>query len=139
MSQMSDYLESQIGNLLFRTQTAWKPSAIYVALLTAAPSDSGGGTEVTGGSYARVAVSQLDAQWNAPSAGNGLFSNVNNITFPAPTANWGTITHMAIFDASTAGNMLIWGPLGISKTVNNGDPAPAFTGGAPGELQVTFL
>ncbi len=138
MSQMSDYLESQIGNLLFRTQTAWKPAAIYVALFTAAPSDSGGGTEVSGGSYARVAVSQLDAQWNAPSAGNGLFSNVNNITFPTPTANWGTIVAMGIFDASTAGNLLIWGLQTPNKTVNNGDPAPKFDGGTPGQMQITF-
>ncbi len=138
MSQMSDYLETQIGNVLFRTQTAWKPAAIYLALFTAAPSDSGGGTEVTGGSYARVAVTQLDVNWNAPSAGDGLFSNVGDIAFPTPTANWGTITHFGIFDASTAGNLLIWGALTTSKTVNNGDPAPKFTGGAPGALQVTF-
>ena len=126
MSQMSDYLESQLGNLLLRTQTAWKPTAIYVALFTAAPSDSGGGTEVSGGSYARVQVTQLDANWNAPTGGNGLFTNVNSITFATPSANWGTITHMGIFDAVTAGNLLIWGALTTSKTVNNGDPAPSF-------------
>jgi len=138
MSQMSDYLETQIGNLLFRTQAAWKPAAIYIALFTAAPSDAGGGTEVSGGSYARVAVTQADAQWNAPAGGNGLFSNVNDISFPAPTANWGTIAAVGIFDASSAGNLIIWGPLTTNKTVNNGDPAPKFAGGAPGQLQITF-
>jgi hypothetical protein len=138
MSQMSDYLEAQIGKLLFCTQTAWKPAAIYVALFTAAPSDSGGGTEVSGGSYARTAVTQADAQWNIPTTA-GLFSNVNAITFPAPTANWGVVTHVGIFDASSGGNLLVWGALTTPKTVNNGDPAPSFAGGAPGQLQVTFV
>lgn len=135
MSAMTDYLEQMIGNLLLRTQTAWKPSAIYVGLFTAAPSDAGGGTEVSGGSYARVQVTQLDANWNAPTAGNGLFDNVNAITFPSPTANWGQATHFGIFDASSAGNLLLWGALTTPKTINNGDPAPSF---APGALDITF-
>ena len=135
MSQMSDYLETQIGNLLFRTQVAWKPAAIYVGLLTAAPSDSGGGTEVSGGSYARAQVTQLDANWNAPTAGNGLFDNVNDIAFPTPSANWGVVTHWAIYDASVAGNLLIHGALTAQKTINNGDPAPKFSAGA---LDITF-
>jgi len=135
MSAMSDYLESQIIDHLFRTGTFGKPAGIFLALFTAAPSDSGGGTEVSGGSYARVAVTQLDANWNAPTAGNGLTDNVNDITFPAPTANWGTVTHFAVFDASTAGNLLIHGALTTSKTVNNGDPAPKFSAG---DLDITF-
>ena len=135
MSQMSDYLEQQFGNLLFRTQTAWKPAGIWIGLFTAAPSDSGGGTEVSGGSYARVQVTQLDANWNAPTGGNGLFDNVNAITFATPSANWGTITHFGIFDASSAGNLLIWGPLTASKSVNNGDPAPNWAAGA---MDITF-
>jgi len=137
MSQMSDYLELQLGNLLFRTQTAWKPAAIYIALFTTAPTDAGGGTEVSGGNYSRAQVTQADAQWNAPTT-TGLFSNVNDITFPAPNANWGTIVAFGIFDASGGGNLLIWGNLTTSKTVNNGDPAPKFAGGTPGQLQITF-
>ena len=120
MAAMSDYLEAQLLNLIFRTQTAWKPSAIYFALYTAAPSDSGGGTEVTGGSYARVQVTQADANWNAPGTG-GLTDNVSAITFAAATANWGTVTHVGIFDASTSGNLLFHGALTSSKTVNSGD------------------
>lgn len=135
MSQMSDYLETQIGNLILRTQTAWKPAAIWVALFTAAPSDSGGGTEVSASGYARVQVSQLDANWNAPTGGNGLFDNVNAITFGTPAADWGSITHMGIFDANAAGNLLIWGALTTPKTVNNGDPAPSFPAGT---LDITF-
>jgi len=135
MAAMSDYLENQLVDHLFRTGTFGKPAAIYVALFTAAPSDSGGGTEVTGGSYARAQVTQLDANWNAPTAGDGLTDNVGDITFPTPTANWGTIVALGIFDAVTAGNLLIHGSLGTSKTVNNGDPAPKFSAGA---LDITF-
>lgn len=56
----------------------------------------------------------------------GQTSNNAAITFPAPTASWGTITHMGIYDASTAGNLLYWAALATSKTVNNGDAAPSF-------------
>jgi len=135
MSAMSDYLEGQLIDHLFRTGTFGKPAAIYLALFTAAPTDAGGGTEVSGGSYARVAVAQLDANWNAPTAGDGLTDNVGDITFPTPTANWGTIVAFGIFDAATAGNLLIHGLLGTSKTVNNGDPAPKFS---VGDLDITF-
>jgi len=135
MSAMSDYLEGQIIDHLFRTGTFAKPPAIYLALFTVAPDDAGGGTEVTGGSYARVAIAQLDANWNPPSAGDGLTDNASDIVFPAPTADWGTIVAFGIFDAATAGNLLIHGTLGTSKTVNNGDPAPRMSAGA---LNITF-
>jgi hypothetical protein len=135
MSAMSDYLEEQLIDHLFRTGTFSKPSAIYLALFTAAPSDSGGGTEVSGGSYARTQVTQADANWNAPAGGNGLTDNVSDITFPTPTADWGTIVAFGIFDASSGGNLLIHGSLGTSKTVNNGDPAPKFSAG---DLDITF-
>lgn len=103
---------------------------VYVALFTAAPSDAGGGTEVSGGSYARVAVAPADANWSAPDATGGLTDNVAAITFPTPTANWGQVTYFAIFDRATGGNMLIWGALTQAKTINNGDPAPSFPIGA---------
>lgn len=134
MAAMSDFLEAQLLNLLFRTQVAWKPAAIHVALFTAAPNDAGGGTEVSGGSYARAQVTQADAQWNAPTTG-GLIDNVNAIVFPTPSANWGTVTHIGIFDASTAGNLLLHGALTTGKTINNGDPAPQFNAG---DLDITF-
>jgi hypothetical protein len=115
------------------------PHALYVALLTAAPSDSGGGTEVSGGSYARVSVSSTLANWagtqsaastTASSGTGGQTSNNNAITFPAPTANWGTVTHFAIYDMPTSGNLLWWAALTTSKTVNNGDAAPSFAAAA---------
>jgi hypothetical protein len=109
---------------------------LAIALYTVTPSDAGGGTEVTGGNYARVNMgAPLDATWTAASATDGLTDNAADITFPAPSANWGTIVAFGIFDATTAGNLLIWGPLTTSKTVNNGDPAPKFVAGS---LDITF-
>ena len=135
MAALSDYLENELIKHIFRTGSFTKPTTLYVALFTAAPNDAGGGTEVSGGSYARVAAGPLDATWAAPAAGDGVTSNVGDITFPAPTANWGSVTHFGIFDAITAGNLLIHGALTAAKTVNNGDPAPKFTAG---DLQITF-
>jgi hypothetical protein len=122
MAAMSDYLETNLRTLIFRTGAGFaKTAGLYVALFTAAPSDSGGGTEVSGGSYARVNVPPLDANWTAPDGTGGLTANAATVTFPTATANWGTITHVGIFDAATAGNLLFHGALSASKVVNNGD------------------
>lgn len=96
---------------------------LYFALFTAAPSDSGGGTEVSGGSYARVQYDPSDSNWSAPSGGNGQTQNSNAITFPTATADWGTVVAVGVFDASTGGNLLVHGSLTTSKTVQNGDTA----------------
>lgn len=139
MSALSDYLENKIIDWLLRAQSFTPPATVYVALLTAAPSDTGGGTEVAGGSYARVAVSSALANWaGTQSAGStiassgtgGTTSNNGAVTFPTPSANWGSVTHVAIYDASTSGNLLMWAALTTPKTVNNGDPAPSFAAGA---------
>jgi hypothetical protein len=132
---MSDYLEGQVGAHLFRTAAFTKPTHVYWALYTAAPGETGGGTEVSGGSYARAQLDPLDANYDAPVGGNGQFSNHAGLAFPAPTANWGTVVATAALDASTAGNFLIYGTLTTAKTVNNGDPAPSFGANA---LVVTF-
>lgn len=137
MSAMSDYLEGEIIKHIFRTGSFTKPTNLAVGLFTAAPSDSGGGTEVTGNGYARANTNTdpLDANWAAPAAGNGVTSNVGTVTFPTPTgAGWGTVTHFGIFDADSAGNLLFHGALTASKVVNAGDTVSF----APGQLQVTF-
>lgn len=135
MSAMTDYLEGEIRKHIFRTGSFTKPTVLAVALYTAAPGDTGGGTEVSGGAYARVQRDPLDANWTAASSTDGLTDNAADLTFPTPSANWGSITHMAILDATSAGNMLIYGALTAAKTVNNGDPAPKFLAGA---LDVIF-
>jgi hypothetical protein len=138
MGSKSDYLENKFLDWLLRGQAFTAPATVYIALYTANPSDTGGGTEVSGGSYARVAVTSSLANWagtqgagtTAASSGtSGQTSNNNVITFPAPTSNWGTVTGMAIYDALTGGNELYWSALTTSKTVNNGDAAPTFPAG----------
>ncbi len=121
MSAMTDYLEGEVIKHIFRTGSFTKPTVLAVGLFTAAPSDAGGGTEVTGGSYARATLNPLDANWAAPSSGNGVTSNSSTITFATPSANWGSVTHFALFDAASAGNMLFWGALTVTKTINSGD------------------
>ena len=143
MSAMSDYLENKMVDQLFRGQAAPTTSTLYVALLTAAPSDSGGGTEVSGGSYARVAVTSSLTNWagtqsagstTASSGTGGQTSNNIAITFPTPSATWGTATHFGIYDAPTGGNLLFHGVLSIAKTINESDTVTF----PVGTLSVTF-
>lgn len=135
----TDYLENKLVDWLARGQTYTPPASLYVGLDTGSCTEAGGGTEVTGGSYARVAVTSSLANWaGTQSAGStvassgtgGTTSNNNAITFPAPTANWGTVVSFRIWDASTSGNALICQTLTTSKTINNGDAAPSFSAGS---------
>lgn len=144
MSAMSDYLENKLIDHVFRGQSYTLP-VLYVGLLTAAPSDSGGGTEVSGNAYARVkaaaGASQALTDWKstqndslASTGTGGNTTNTNAITFPTPTATWGTVTHFGIYDASTGGNLLFWGALTISKTINQSDTVTF----PSGTLSITF-
>jgi hypothetical protein len=130
MGAMSDYLENKLIDQIFRAQAFSFPGTLHVGLLTAAPSDSGGGTEVSGGSYARVAVTaslanfagtQSAGSTTASSGTSGTTSNNGAINFPTPSAGWGTVTHFGIYDAASAGNLLFWGALTTSKTINTND------------------
>lgn len=113
---MSDYLESALLGHVFKGTAYTGPATTYVGLSTSACSDSSIGTEVTGGSYARVAVTSNGTNWTGPTANNGTIANANAITFPAPSANWGSVTHWFISDASTSGNLLVCAPLSTAKT-----------------------
>lgn len=134
MSAMSDYLEGKLIDHIFRTASFTKPTTLAVGLFTAAPSDSGGGTEVSGNGYARATLNPLDANWAAPTGGNGLTSNSGAVSFATPSGSWGAVTHFAIFDNTSGGNLLFWGTLTIAKTINSGDTVsfPA------GSLTITF-
>lgn len=130
MSQFSDYAEDKIRQFWWRTGTPTKPTALYHALFTAAPGETGGGTEVSASGYARVNLAPLDANWTAPDTTGGLTDNASAITFGTPGANWGSVSHIAQIDASSGGNYIVSGALTTPKTVNNGDPAPAVAIGA---------
>ena len=127
MASFSDYTENLVLNFLFTTNTATRPTAWYVGLFTAAPSDTGGGTEVSGSGYVRKVTGTITVSGTATTATNSAA-----IEFAAASGgNWGTITHAAIFDAETSGNMLAWAPLTVSRIINDGDvfriPASSLT------------
>jgi len=109
----SDYLETKVLDHVFAGTAYTAPSTLYVALFTAAPSDSGGGTEVSGGGYARQTI--------AFTTSGDTTSNNAAVEFPTATANYGTVTHVGIYDASSAGNLMAWAALTSSKTIETGD------------------
>lgn len=124
----TDTEENDILKCRFGGTSPAQPATWYVALTTTTPTDSAAGTEVTGGSYARVAVTNNTTNFPAPTTGSQ--ANGTAVTFPAPTANWGTVTHWEFWDAASAGTRRYWASLGTPRTVNNGDSAPSFAIGA---------
>lgn len=129
MSDFSNQAEQKTYDFWFRPgQAVARPSAIYLALYTAVTdAEAGTGTEVTGGSYARVDVTSA---FSAPSTPGGAGENSAVITFPDPTADWGTVTHFGIFDAPTGGNpVTILKALATPRVINNQDAAPQFGAG----------
>lgn len=109
--------ETTVLNIL-RATNVTAPANVYVALFSAAPSDAGGGTEVSTGAYAR----QL-CGFGAPAGTPRVTSNAADILFPVVTVGYGPVTHFAIMDAVTAGNMLYWAALAASKTFAINDQA----------------
>lgn len=120
MAGKSTYLEDKLLNWLKGTTFPAAPSTVYVALFTANPADDGtGGTEVSGGNYSRVAIT-TSSGWSAISGtAPRQISNSGIVTFPTPSANWGTITGIGVYDASTAGNLLYWNSI-TSQVINSG-------------------
>lgn len=114
MAEMSNYLENALINATLRNTTYTSPATVYVGLFTSDPTDAGSGTEVSGGSYARTAVT-----FGAPS--NGVTTNSGAVEFPQATASWGTVGWIGILDAATSGNLLYHTALDTSKTIDNGD------------------
>jgi len=110
MAAMSDYLENALINAVLRGTAYTSPSKVYIALFTSDPTDAKTGTEVTGGAYARQEIT-----FGAPT--NGVSYSTADVLFPVATASWGTVTHIGIFDASSAGNLLFHGPLTNTKAI----------------------
>ncbi len=115
----ADYMENDVLNYYLRASGAALPANVFVSLFTVAPTDAGGGTEVTGGAYTRQAISRAAASWAAPVG--GATENSAAINYPTATVAWGTVVAFAIHDALTAGNILYWGDLAASKVVGVGD------------------
>ncbi len=121
MAEMSNYLENALINAVLRNTSYTSPTTTYLALYTSDPTDADTGTEISGGSYARQAIT-----FGAPS--NGTSTNSAAVEFPQATADWGIISHVAIRDAVTSGNLLFHTALDASKTINNGDVFKISTG-----------
>ena len=120
----TDYLENALLNGVLGGPQFTLPTTVYIALSTAAFSESATGaamSEASGGSYARVAYTNNATNW--PAASGGSKSNAVQITFPAASATWGTIRSFYICDAATAGNALYGADLAINRDVTSGDTA----------------
>ncbi len=121
MAEMSNYLENALINATLRNTSYTSPTTVYVGLFTSDPTDAGSGTEVSGGSYARTAVT-----FGAPS--NGVSTNSAAVEFPQATGNWGTVGWIGIHDAATSGNLMYHTALDTSKTIETGDIFKIATG-----------
>ena len=116
MAGFTDYLEDKVLEHVFGGNAYSAPSTLYVALYTVAPTDTGGGTEVSGGAYARQTAAFTASGTNPTQA-----SNSAAVEYPTATANYGTVVAVGIFDASSSGNLLAYANLTASKVVSTGD------------------
>jgi len=123
MAALSDHAENLLLNWLMTDDSVTRPTAWYLALFTAAPSDSGGGTEVSGSGYSRQTIA-----FDTASGTGGTTSNSADVSFTASGGSFGTVSHVGIFDASSGGNLLWHGAMTASKTIADGDTLEFSTG-----------
>ena len=117
MAGKSDFLENELLDHVLKNLAYTAPATVYLAMYSVTPSDAGGGTEVSGGAYARQSIA-FDV------AAAGATQNTSLITFPQATADWAAganLVAFGLFDALTVGNLLYWGALTVPKPVLNGD------------------
>ena len=114
MAEMSNYLENALINATLRNTSYTSPTTVYMGLYTSDPTDANTGTEVSGGSYTRTAVTM-----GAPS--NGVSTNTAAVEFPQASGSWGTVGWIGILDATSSGNLLYHTALDTSKTISSGD------------------
>jgi hypothetical protein len=114
MAEFSNYLENAVIDAVLRNTSYTSPTTVYVGLYTSDPTDADSGTEVSGGSYARTAVT-----FSAPS--NGVTSNSADVELPQATSSWGSVTHIGLHDAASGGNLLFHTILDTTKTIDSGD------------------
>lgn len=112
----TNYLENAVMDHVFGSGTFTKPAGRYVALFTAAPGEAGGGIEVSALGYARQSAA-FTVSGDTPTAAE----NTSAVEFPTALASWGTVTHAAVFDAITGGNMLAYAALAEAKPISTGD------------------
>lgn len=126
MAGFSDYLENKVLDYVLSGGSFSQPGTKYLALYTTAPTDAGGGTELSGSAYARQSCA-----FTTTAAAS---TNSASVEWPTATGNWGTIVAVGIFDAATSGNLLAWSNLTSSRTIETGDVFRIPTG----DLDVTL-
>ena len=110
----SNTFETHVLQYVFTTDSVTRPTAWYVGLFTADPTDTGSGaTEITGNNYSRVSAT-FTVSGNAA-------TTTAAVEFSAATGSWGTISHIGIFDASSGGNLIAHSALTASKAIASGD------------------
>jgi len=109
----TNFLETEILDHVFAGAAYTAPGTKYLALYTAAPGETGGGTELSGDAYARQSV--------AFTTSGNTTSNNAAVEFPTATGSWGTITHVGVFDAVSSGNLMCYATLTASKVIASGD------------------
>jgi hypothetical protein len=148
MAAWTDIAENKFIDWFFRAQALGingasaaagsGPATLYYGLLTTAPTDATAGAEVSGGAYARVAVTSSLVNWagtqgagstTVSTGSSATTSNNGAITFPVPSANWGVVTAMGLYDATTGGNLISFCPLAVNKNVSFPADAPNFPAG----------
>jgi len=113
MAGFSDYLENKLLLHTFSNTAYTSPSSVFLGLFTTAPTDAGGGTELSGSGYTRKVASFTTT--------GAAATNASAVEFPTATGDWGTIVAVGIFDAATSGNFLGWSNLTSSRTIETGD------------------
>ena len=116
MAGLTNFGEDLVLDWLFTTGAATRPTSWYVSLYTVAPTESTGGTEVSGGSYARVSTS-FTVSGTAPTTA----SNTAAVEFAEASATWGTVVAAGIMDALSGGNLIAFASLTTSKAIDTGD------------------
>lgn len=115
MGSHSNYAENALLGHTLLGSAFTVPTNLYVGASTANPTEDGSGlAEPSGNNYARVNFNT----W--ATAASRASSNSGAITFPQASGSWGTITHVALFDASTGGNMLAYDDLAVARSVTSG-------------------
>jgi len=116
MAGFTDFAEDLVLDFMFTSGSATRPTAWYVALFTVAPGETGGGTECSGTAYVRQSAA-FTVSGTAPTQA----ANSAAIEFPTAGGAWGTIVAAGVFDALSAGNLLAFANLTVSKTIDTGD------------------
>jgi hypothetical protein len=111
----SNYLENKLLDHAFGNNAYTAPATLYLSLHTANPDEDGSGAEVStsGTAYARETV--------AFTTSGSTTSNTAAVEYATATANYGTVTHVGVYDASSGGNLLAYAALSSSKTIETGD------------------